>query len=134
MNLTFCGPPPGETSIEYWYNWPVSQWATRLKASFDGFGYVQAGVYEANPRYLLKRNGLNLGEPGGASVNSRVSAAEKISGKPVLTSEYVGELFYSARLAHWIELRPGIQFIHQRGALARNEDQVIVGMRVSARL
>jgi porin len=67
MNLTLCGPPPGNITIDYWYNWPVSQWATRLKASFKRFGYVQVGVYEANPSYLQTRNGLNLGEPGRAT-------------------------------------------------------------------
>jgi len=66
-NLTFCGPPPGNIVTSAWYNWPVSQWATRLKASFHEFGYVQLGAYEVNPNYLLARNALNLGEPGGAS-------------------------------------------------------------------
>jgi len=64
-NLTFCGPPPGNIVTSAWYNWPVSQWATRLKASFHEFGYVQLGAYEVNPNYLLARNALNLGEPGG---------------------------------------------------------------------
>jgi porin len=67
MNLTFCGSTPGNIVGSYWYNWPVSQWATRLKASLNGFGYVQLGAYEVNSRYLLTRNALNLGEPGGAS-------------------------------------------------------------------
>lgn len=67
MNLALCGSPPGNMAPNYWYNWPVSQWATRLKASFGGSGYVQAGVFEFNPNYLLTGNGLNPGEPGGAS-------------------------------------------------------------------
>jgi porin len=67
VNLALCGPPPGNMAVNYWYNWPVSQWATRLKASLKGFGYVQAGVYEANPQYLLTRAGLNLGDPGHAT-------------------------------------------------------------------
>jgi porin len=67
MNLALCGPPPGNMAVNYWYNWPVSQWATRLRASFKGFGYVQLGVFEFNPSYLLTRNGLNLVDPGGAS-------------------------------------------------------------------
>jgi porin len=67
INLALCGPPPGNMAVNYWYNWPVSQWATRLKASFKGFGYVQAGIYEADPDYLLTRHGLNLGDPGHAT-------------------------------------------------------------------
>jgi len=225
MNLSFCGPPPGNTSIRSWYNWPVSTWATRLKASFKGFGYVQVGAYEVNPRYLETRNGLNLGEPGGATgvmvplevgwqptsggtyklgvwydtsrapdvgdsrmhngsggayvnllqplpptglrlffnatFNSRETStldsqialgisykdalgvavgrthlSNRLSrfGKDPLTpeSEYVGELYYRVRLAHWIEVRPGIQFIHQRAGLPGNKDLVVAGMGVSA--
>ena len=67
MNLTFCGSTPGNIVGSYWYNWPVSQWGIRLKASFSGFGYVQLGAYEVNPRYLLTRNGLNLSGPRGAT-------------------------------------------------------------------
>jgi porin len=53
--------------VNYWYNWPVSQWATRLRASFKGFGYLELGVFEANSSYLPTRNALSLGDPGGAT-------------------------------------------------------------------
>ncbi|PZM14891.1 porin [Rhizobium tubonense] len=52
QNLTFCGANPGNLVGNYIYNWPISQWATRVKVALDGFGYVQAGVYDANPKYL----------------------------------------------------------------------------------
>jgi porin len=67
MNLTFCGAPPGNIVGTYWYNWPVSQWATRVKADVTGFGYVQLGAYEVNPSYLLTRYALDLGSPPGAA-------------------------------------------------------------------
>ena len=67
INLALCGPPPGNMEVNYWYNWPVSQWATRLKATVKGLGYVQAGVFEFNPNYLRTREGLNLGDPGNAT-------------------------------------------------------------------
>jgi porin len=67
MNLSFCGAPPGNLVGSYWYNWPVSQWATRVKANFTGFGYVQVGAYEINPSYLLTRYALDLGSPPGAT-------------------------------------------------------------------
>ena len=67
MNLTFCGAPPGNIVGSYWYNWPVSQWATRLKANFTAFGYVQVGAYEINPSYLRTRYALDLGSPPGAT-------------------------------------------------------------------
>jgi porin len=42
----------------YIYNWPVSQWATRLRYNVDGFGYVQAGAYDVNPQYALANDTL----------------------------------------------------------------------------
>jgi len=50
MNFTFCGSAPGYIVGSYRYNWKVSQWATRVKVSVSGFGYVQLGVFEVNPR------------------------------------------------------------------------------------
>ena len=52
QNLTFCGSNPGNLVGNYIYNWPISQWGTRVKVALNGFGYVQAGVYDANPKYL----------------------------------------------------------------------------------
>lgn len=52
QNLTFCGSDPGNIAGDYIYNWPISQWGTRLKIALDGFGYVQAGVYDVNEKYL----------------------------------------------------------------------------------
>lgn len=60
MNLTFCGSPPGNIVGTYWYNWPVSQWATRLKVAIPEFGYAQVGAYEVNPNYLTERYSLNV--------------------------------------------------------------------------
>jgi porin len=67
MNLTFCGAQPGNLVGSYWYNWPVSQWATRVKVNFTGFGYVQVGAFEINPSYLRTRYALDLGSPPGAT-------------------------------------------------------------------
>lgn len=53
MNLTFCGAQPGNLVGDYWYNWPVSQWAGRLRIG-DDTRYFQLGLYEVNPRNLLR--------------------------------------------------------------------------------
>jgi porin len=52
QNLTFCGSDPGNIVGNYIYNWPISQWGTRLKVKLGEFGYVQAGVYDVNEDYL----------------------------------------------------------------------------------
>jgi porin len=56
QNLTFCGADPGNLVGDYIFNWPISQWATRVKFSLGKTGYVQAGVYDVNPRYLNLEN------------------------------------------------------------------------------
>jgi porin len=66
-NLALCGSPPGNMAINYWYNWPVSSWGTRLKQSLRGWGYLEIGAFEFNPRFLVTQDALNLGEPGGAT-------------------------------------------------------------------
>jgi porin len=52
QNLTFCGSDPGNIVGDYIFNWPISQWATRVKLNLNGFGYFEVGVYDVNPRYL----------------------------------------------------------------------------------
>jgi porin len=79
MNLTFCGAPPGNIVGTYWYNWPVSQWATRVKANVTGFGYVQLGAYEVNPSYLLTRYALG----GWYSSSTVPDVVENADGQPV---------------------------------------------------
>ena len=68
QNLTFsAGAQPGNLVGSYWYNWPVSQWGTRLKTLITGFGYVQIGAFEVNPDYLLNKYGMDLWRPGSAT-------------------------------------------------------------------
>ena len=55
QNLTFCGSQPGNLVGSYWVNWPTSQWATRLKVSTSEQTYLQAGVYQVNPKYVDDR-------------------------------------------------------------------------------
>lgn len=67
VNLTFCGAPPGNLVGNYWYNWPVSQWAARVKTNIAGFGYAQVGVYQVNPSYLNANGEINFGSPSGTT-------------------------------------------------------------------
>lgn len=52
QNLTFCGSDPGNLVGDYIYNWPISQWGSRFKLNIEEIGYLQLGVYDANPKYL----------------------------------------------------------------------------------
>jgi porin len=53
---------------------------------------------------------------------------------PVQASEYVGELFYSFRIAQWLQLRPDVQYVFQPGGNTHAIDDVIVALRVSVNL
>src|SRR5258708_10084816 len=50
QNLTFCCSLPGNI-VSTWSNWPLSQWATRLKVDFTHEWYAQVGAYQVNPSY-----------------------------------------------------------------------------------
>jgi porin len=52
QNLSFCGAQPGNIVGNYWFNWPVSQWGTRLRVDLAKVAYVQLAAYEVNPRNL----------------------------------------------------------------------------------
>lgn len=58
QNLTFCGTPAGNILTNYIYNWPISQWATRLKFNLAGVGYFQFAAFDQNPKYLGLQNAL----------------------------------------------------------------------------
>jgi porin len=67
MNLTFCGAQPGNIVGSYWYNWPVSQWATDVKLSLKGLGYLQIGAFDVNSNYLQNKYSMDLWRPGSSS-------------------------------------------------------------------
>jgi porin len=64
QNLSFCGSLPGNI-VSTWYNWPVSQWAARVRVNFTSDTYAQIGAYEVNPGNLENSNALRLDSPGG---------------------------------------------------------------------
>ncbi len=52
QNLSFCGAQAGNVRGDYWYNWPVSQWATRLKFVATAELQFKLGAYQVNPTYI----------------------------------------------------------------------------------
>ena len=264
MNLTFCGAQPGNIVGSYWYNWPVSQWATEVKIALKGLGYFQIGAFDANTDYLQNKYSMDLWRPGsssgvlvplefgwlpsfgdglkgsykfGAWYNSSTApdVVENVYGQPlaidggaplmrhgqygayvnflqkltaptadrglsvffnatyadkrtstqdnqiaagllykgaldlrpadevgfavgrthvnsriadvetqqnalnpgsvgVQGSEYVAEFFYNVQVTRWLDLRPNVQYVVQPGGIARNTNDVIVGLRLSVNI
>ena len=64
QNLAFCGSQVGNWVGGIWYNWPVSQWALRVRYNLRDDLYAQVGVYEQNPSNLESGNGFKLGTSG----------------------------------------------------------------------
>lgn len=63
QNLSFCGSQVGNY-VNTWYNWPVSQWAIRVKYNITPEVYAQIGAYEQNPSNLETGNGFKLSGSG----------------------------------------------------------------------
>jgi porin len=63
MNLSFCGQLPGNI-VDTWYNWPVSQWAGRVRVALGKDVQLKVGVYQINPSYLENTNALALNPKG----------------------------------------------------------------------
>jgi porin len=71
QNLTFCGEQAGNVRGDYWFNYPVSQWGTRLEFAITPQMKVMLGVYQVNPTYIddswAAHNGLLPDNPSGTT-------------------------------------------------------------------
>jgi porin len=63
QNLTLCGSQVGNY-VNTWYNWPISQWAARVKYNITPELYAQVGIYMQDPDNLDKHNGFTLATGG----------------------------------------------------------------------
>ncbi|WP_420833479.1 carbohydrate porin [Sphingomonas pollutisoli] len=64
-NLTFCGAQPGNLVGDYWYNWPIAEWAGIVHADVAKGVYLQVGGYVENPNDL--KNNFFVARFGGAT-------------------------------------------------------------------
>ena len=94
QNLAFCGSQVGNWAGSIWYNWPVSQWALRVKYHLTPELYAQVGAYEQNPSNLDRGNGFKLSGSGtqGAVLPIELVWTPKINGLP---GEYRAGYYYS---------------------------------------
>ena len=96
QNLALCGSQVGNWVGDQWYNWPVSQWAARVKYNVTPEVYTQVGVYEYNPENLERGKGFNLSTDGshGAIIPAEVVWTPKV-GTEKLPGEYRAGYYYS---------------------------------------
>ena len=66
QNLALCGSQMGNwAGANTWYNWPIAQWAGRVKYQLTPELFAQVGVFEHNPSLLETGNGFKLNFSGG---------------------------------------------------------------------
>lgn len=84
QNLSFCGSQVGKRVGDIWYNWPVSQWALRIKYHLTPDFFAQVGVFEQNPSNLEVGNGFKLSGSGtkGAVFPAEVVWSPTVHGLP----------------------------------------------------
>ncbi|WP_455924251.1 carbohydrate porin [Pseudomonas putida] len=94
QNLGFCGSQVGNWATGIWYNWPVSQWAARVKYHLNDEVYAQVGAYALNPSNLENGNGFKLNNAGttGAVLPVELVFTPKINNLP---GEYRVGYYYS---------------------------------------
>jgi len=94
QNLAFCGSQVGNWVGDSWYNWPVSQWAARIRYNITPELYAQVGAFEQNPSNLERQNGFKLSGSGtqGAMFPMELVWSPAIRG---LKGEYRAGYYYS---------------------------------------
>ncbi|MEN5237364.1 MULTISPECIES: carbohydrate porin [Pseudomonas] len=94
QNLAFCGSQVGNWVGGIWYNWPVSQWALRVRYNLNDELYAQVGVFEQNPSNLESGNGFKLSGSGtqGAVMPVELVWSPRLNG---LKGEYRAGYYYS---------------------------------------
>nr|WP_314480842.1 carbohydrate porin [uncultured Pseudomonas sp.] len=94
QNLAFCGSQVGNWVGGIWYNWPVSQWALRVRYNLTDDLFAQVGVFEQNPSNLESGNGFKLSGSGtqGAVMPIELVWSPRIKG---MKGEYRVGYYYS---------------------------------------
>lgn len=116
QNLALCGSQVGNWVGDQWYNWPVSQWAARVKYNIRPDLFAQVGVYEYNPENLERGKGWNLSTDGshGAIIPAEVVWSPKV-GAAKLAGEYRAGYYYSTADADVINSPVNEKDHHQGG-------------------
>ncbi|MFJ3482137.1 carbohydrate porin [Pseudomonas sp. NPDC090202] len=94
QNLSFCGSQVGNWGGGIWYNWPISQWAMRVKYQLNPELFVQVGAFEQNPSNLENDNNFKLSGSGtqGAVLPVELVWSPKVNDLP---GEYRLGYYYS---------------------------------------
>ncbi|MDP4003982.1 carbohydrate porin [Methylobacterium sp. NEAU K] len=85
-----CAMPTGKIAGSYLYNFPVSQWATRLRLGTADSGYLQIGAYQVNPDNLADGLSFDFSRGTGALILSEAAWFPKFGSLSLAGSYRVG--------------------------------------------
>src|SRR5690606_38279806 len=60
------GTVPGYVTPN-WYTWPISQWGATARYQLNEEWSMQTALYQVNPRFTEREQGLNFGSPSGTT-------------------------------------------------------------------
>lgn len=122
QNLALCGSQVGNWVGDQWINWPVSQWAARVKYSITPELYAQVGAYEYNLENLERGKGFNMSTDGshGAMIPLEVVWTPKL-GAQKLAGEYRAGYYHSTADADVIDSTSGETDHHHGGWLVAKQ-------------
>jgi len=93
-----CGAVAGKIAGAYVFQFPVSQWATRLRVGTPDTAYLQVGAYQVNPDNLVDGFSFNFSQGTGALILSEAGWFPKFG-----ADGYAG----SYKLGGWYETSGG---------------------------
>jgi porin len=126
--------PSADRGLSIFFNATYADRRTSTQDNQLAGGILYKGPFASRPADEL---GFAIGR---SHVNSRIADVEtrldatNPGSVGVQSSEYVSEVFYGVHINRWLELRPNVQYVVQPGGVARNTNDVIVGLRLSGNL
>jgi len=97
-----CGAVAGKIAGAYIFQFPVSQWATRLRVGTPDTAYLQVGAYQINPANLLDGFSFDVSQGIGALILSEAGWFPKFG-----PDGYAG----SYKLGGWYETSGGFDVV-----------------------
>lgn len=85
-----CGNQIGKIAGSYVFQFPVSQWATRLRVGTADTAYLQVGAYQVNPDNLVDGFSFNFSDGTGALILSEAGWFPKVGVEDLAGSYKVG--------------------------------------------
>ncbi|NNM56697.1 carbohydrate porin [Acidocella sp.] len=95
QNVGFCIHPQNLPASSGWSDYPTGKWGGRIKWMPTTNSYIQAGVYDVNPGYYAKENGMKVSTSGstGALIPVEVEYTSAL-GAAGLPGHYKAGVYY----------------------------------------